>query len=44
MPCERCGLSNVSGVCNECRLLDRMEADLDAGAYPGGEARDGGEE
>ena len=38
MPCTHCGLGNVSGKCAECRMLNRMEDDLEAGAYPEGEA------
>lgn len=41
MSWDRCGMSGVSGTCKECRLLDRMEDDLEAGAYPEGEARGG---
>ena len=39
MPCDQCGTSHVSGICKQCELLNRMEDDLEAGAYPEGDAR-----
>ncbi|WP_281176558.1 hypothetical protein [Haloparvum sedimenti] len=33
MPCQKCGTGNVSGVCKECKLLARMEAEQESGMY-----------
>lgn len=33
MPCERCGMGNVAGVCKECQLLERMDDAVENGTF-----------